>query len=617
MRGLLLLSVSLGWAQATDPTLEPGVNCAFRVAPDEFVEASTRARAANYERVMKFARSATADSGKGGTLAPAELPVRNLVDEEIFAALQKAGVRSARLTTDHEFVRRIYLDLTGRIPTPTQIREFVASEEPNKRADLIDRLLYSPEFVDRWVLWFGDLVGNVSTNTFFNLRPEGRNAYYRWMVESFSNGMSLKDLAWNSLVGKGNNFDVGPANYLLRSQTPGGPAQDTYDTAAYRASRDFLGMGHYDCILCHNGRGHLDSLSLWGRNATRADAQRMAAFFSRQRNQAATTDRADPRINSRNVTDVPTGQYDLNTNYGNRPRRAPIGTVRSFTPEYRTGGVPRSGDWRGEFAEFLINDPMFARNFANRIWKQLFNQGLVEPVDQLDPLRLDPENPPPAPWSLQASHPVLLERLAQRLYAQDYSLREFIRLLVSSSAYQLSAQYDDPWRLDYQPLFARHYPRRLEGEEIHDAIQTATGVLATYRVNGFAEPVNWALKLPDPLEAGGTTLMNTFYRGNRDTVARQQSGSIQQQLGLMNDTFVTNRIRMANSPVLRRIAANAVAKDLVEELYLTFLSRPPSARELLKATELFARASTTATRNAVIEDLAWAMINKLDFMFSY
>jgi hypothetical protein len=157
----------------------------------------------------------------------------------------------------------------------------------------------------------------------------------------------------------------------------------------------------------------------------------------------------------------------------------------------------------------------------------------------------------------------------------------------------------------------------LEGEEIHDAIQTATGVLATYRVNGFAEPVNWALKLPDPLEAGGTTLMNTFYRGNRDTVARQQSGSIQQQLGLMNDTFVTNRIRMANSPVLRRIAANAVAKDLVEELYLTFLSRPPSARELLKATELFARASTTATRNAVIEDLAWAMINKLDFMFSY
>jgi hypothetical protein len=617
---LLLLSLSVCFAQdpgaPVDPTMESGVNCAFRVAPDEFVDATAKARAASYQRVMKFSRQSSA-LGTGSTLAPTELPVRSFIDEEIFGALQKAGVRSARLSTDHEFVRRIYLDLTGRIPTPAQIREFVASEAPNKRAELIDRLLFSPEFVDRWVLWFGDLVGNVSTNTFFPLRAEGRNAYYQWMVDSFSKGMSLKDLAWNSIVAKGNNFDVGPANYLLRSQTPGGPAQDTYDTAAYRAARDFLGIGHYDCVLCHNGRGRLDSLSLWGRNATRAEAQRMAAFFSRERNQTATTDRLDPRFNSRIVTDVATGQYNLNTNYGNRPQRAPIGTLRSLAPEYRTGETPKSEDWRGEFAEFMINDPMFARNFANRIWKQLFNQGLVEPVDQLDPMRLDPAKPPPAPWTLQASNPFLLERLAQKLTSQDYNLREFIRELVSSSAYQLSAQYDDPWKLEYQPLFARHYPRRLEGEEIHDAIQTATGVLSAYRVNGFAEPINWALKLPDPLEAGGTTLMNTFYRGNRDTVARQQSGSIQQQLGLMNDTFVTNRIRMTSSPVLRQIALNATAQGLVEDLFLTFLSRPPTVRESTQAIDVLAKANSTAAKNAVIEDLAWAMINKLDFMFSY
>jgi len=627
IRGFLLavplsLSLSVGYAQEAlidqtpDHTMDPGVNCSFRVNPDEFVDAAAKARAAAYQRVVKFSHAALTDS-KGATLAPAQVPVRNFVDEEIFAALQKSGVRSARLSTDHEFVRRIYLDLTGRIPTPTQIREFVSSQEPAKRAELIDKLLYSPEFVDRWVLWFGDLVGNVSNNTFFSLRADGRNAYYSWMLESFSKTMSLKDLAWNSIVGKGNNFDVGPANYLLRSSTPGGPIQDTFDTAAYRASRDFLGMGHYDCVLCHNGRGRLDSLSLWGRNAMRADAQRMAAFFSRQRNVAVSSNNMDPRSLSRMVTDLPTGQYDLNTNFGNRPLRAPIGTVRNFTPEYRTGGVPKGGDWRGEFAEFMINDPMFARNFANRIWKQLFNQGLVEPVDQLDPLRLDPANPPPAPWLLQASNPMLLERLSQDLASKDFNLREFIRVLVNSSAYQLSAQYDDAWKLEYQPLFARHYPRRLEGEEVHDAIQLATGVLSTYRVAGFADPINWALKLPDPLEAGGTTLMNAFYRGNRDNVPRQQSGSIQQQLGLMNDTFVTNRVKLANSPVLRRIALSAVAKDLVEELYLTFLSRPPSLRESAKGIDLLAKASTTAAKNAVIEDLAWAMVNKLDFMFSY
>ncbi len=596
--------------------MDPGVNCSFRVNPDEFVDSASRSRRMSYDRVMKFTRSASSDV-KGATLAPAELPVRNFIDEEIFSALQKSGVRSARLSTDEEFVRRIYLDLTGRIPTAVQVREFVASGEATKRTDLIDKLLYSPEFTDRWVLWFGDLVGNVRNNTFFSPQAEGRNAYYFWMVEAFQKNMSLKDLAWNSIVGKGNNFDVGPANYLLRSSTPGGPIQDTFDTAAYRASRDFLGMGHMDCVLCHNGRGHLDSLSLWGKNATRAEAQRMAAFFSRERNQTVTNDQMDPRRNSRMVTDVMTGQYDLNTNYGNRPTRAPAGTTRNLTPEYRTGGTPKSADWRGEFAEFMINDPMFARNFANRVWKQLFNQGLVEPVDQLDPFRLDPSNPPPAPWSLQASNPILFERLAQHLTSQDFNLREFVRTLVSSSAYQLSAQYDDAWKLEYQPLFARHYPRRLEGEEVHDAIQLATGVLSSYRVTGFVDPINWALKLPDPLEAGGTTLMNTFYRGNRDNVARQQSGSIQQQLGLMNDTFVTGRVKMAASPVLKKIALNAVAKDLVEELYLTFLSRLPTQRESAKAIDLFAKATTTAAKNAVIEDLAWAMINKLDFMFSY
>ena len=297
MRGFfLLLSFSVGFAQDSDPTLEPGINCSFRIAPDEFVDAATRARAINYERVMKFSRSASATAGPGATLAPSEIPVRNLVDEEIFSALQKSGVRAARLSNDYEFVRRIYLDLTGRIPTAVQVREFVANDDPNKRADLIDRLLYSPEFVDRWVLWFGDLVGNVSTNSFFSLRAEGRNAYYNWMMDSFSKTMSLKDLAWNSLVAKGNNFDVGPANYVLRSSTPGGPAQDTYDTAAYRSARDFLGMGHYDCLLCHNGRGHLDTLSLWGKGATRAEAERMAAFFSRERNTAPVAERDDPRI---------------------------------------------------------------------------------------------------------------------------------------------------------------------------------------------------------------------------------------------------------------------------------------------------------------------------------
>src|SRR5436309_2966047 len=132
---------------------------------------------------------------------------------------------------------------------------------------------------------------------------------------------------------------------------------------------------------------------------------------------------------------------------------------------------------------------MFARNFANRIWKQLFNLGLVDPVDTLDPARLDPSNPPAAPWALQATHPELMERLAKEFTANYFNVRPFIRILVQSSAYQLSSRYDGDWSIEYVPLFARHYPRRMEGEEVHDAIAKATGVLGNYAVNGLPDKI--------------------------------------------------------------------------------------------------------------------------------
>src|SRR5262249_9588286 len=117
---------------------------------------------------------------------------------------------------------------------------------------------------------------------------------------------------------------------------------------------------------------------------------------------------------SEEIADFATGTYDLNTTYGNRPTRAPMGAVRSMTPVYRDGRTPPDGKgtWRDAYAAFLTSDPMFARNFANRLWKQFFNLGLVDPVDTMDPARLDSSNPPPAPWVLQASNPQLLESLA-------------------------------------------------------------------------------------------------------------------------------------------------------------------------------------------------------------
>ena len=597
-----------------------GVNCSFQTDPVEFLQRESRSRSDLFERTRKF--SGLRSAAQARTVAPSSLPRASFIDTHIFDRLQQAGVESAPLASDSEFLRRIYLDLTGRIPPAAEARAFLEDSSTEKRRALIDRLLYSAEFSDRWTMWLGDLLGNTQQAANFNRQFQGRNSMHQWMRTVIAQNKPLRDIAYEAVVARGNNYDdeAGPANFLLGGVS-NGPIQDTYDLMMVKTVGTFLGMGQYDCIVCHDGRRHLDQLSLWGKTALRIDAYRMSAFFSRLR-RIGNNDPQSPYLNSNHVYDLTTGAYDLNTNFGNRPNRTAIGTLRSLTPEYHfSKNVPANNDWRGQFGDFLAADPMLARNFANRIWKEMFNLALIEPVDGLDPARLDPKNPPPAPWTLQATHPELFEELAQALHNSNYNLREFLRLIAESTAYQLSSRYDGPWDVNHVPLFARHYPRRLMGEEIHDAIQTATGVKGRYTVQGWVDSVEWAMQLPEPVEPRSNgavaTFMNTFLRGNRDTQVRRQSGSIQQQLALMNDAFLYNRARVATSPVLLAVSRVTDNNAAVDELFLTHLTRLPSEYERAKAVEHLKKAANAAARNTAIEDLSWALMNKVEFIFSY
>ncbi|MEO8131541.1 MAG: DUF1553 domain-containing protein, partial [Bryobacteraceae bacterium] len=592
-----------------------------------------------------------------GTVNASSVARRNFIDEQIFGRMAQANAEAAPLTTDEEFVRRITLDLTGRIPTPAQVRDFEASTDPNKRNDLIGKLLYSPEFVDKWTLWFGDLLQNsanpLSTASFGRV-TDGRNAYYNYIKKAIADSKSVRDIAWEAVAASGNSFnsETAAVNFAMNASAANGPVQDTYDMMLMKTAGAFLGLAHYDCLACHSGRGHLDLLSLWGQRTSRMDAWRMSAFFSRMRmNRYAqqSTQYTDPNYQSVDVLDAAAGQYDLNVTFGNRPPRctnalpldaktnrcppAANAAANQVTPEYRgTLAKPKDGNWRASFADNMVNDPMFARNFANRIWRQMFNMGLVEPVDGLDPDRLDPSNPPPAPWALQATHPELLEKLSRALIDSSFNLREFIRLIAESSAYQLSSRYDGDWKAEYVPLFARHYPRRLDGEEIHDAIALATGVPGKYVIQASSnrisptdptpnlpDPVVWAVQLPDTLEprSNGTVanFMNNFIRGNRDTQPRSQAGSILQQLSLMNDSFVNSRTKTSASPVLAAIAKMPTNEAIVNEIFLTFLSRKPSAREMNRGVNFLSKYTTAAAKSTAVEDMAWVAINKVDFLF--
>lgn len=603
------------WAQ--DVSSE---NCTFRNDPTTADLLAARTRRGAYERALRVSRAlGLAEAGGSQTL-----PRNNFIDEHIFGRLETEGVAPARLAGDEEFLRRVTLDLTGQTPSPSQIRAFLADGSPEKRSRVIGELLDSEAFVEKWTIWLGDLLQNARFAANRSQQIQGRNAMHEWIRASIAGGKSFRDIAWETVATTGNNYDAAApgVNFVVRSFAPMGPAQDTYDMMLERTARVFLGLGHYDCLLCHDGRRHLDSVSAWGAYATRAEAQRMAAFFSRtQMTPYRSADQSDPYAGSYTITDRPNGQYNLNVNFGNRPSRILPNGPASYTPVYRDGRAPSGGTWREEFARFMIEDPMFARNFANRLWKAMFNLALAEPVDALDPDRLDPATPPPPGWDFQASHPALLEELTRTVRENDFNLRETLRIIANSTAYQLSSRYEGEWDITKAELFARRIPRRLEGEEVHDAILRATATSVPgggYVVPGWEDRVPRAMLLPDPLEPRGVgavnAFLNSFQRGNRDTVQREQSGSILMMLQLMNSPLVNDRVRLAASPFLRsmRDAANPAA--VVDEMFLAFLARHPSSQERAIALRSFENATSRA---AAVEDLAWALINRVDFLFSY
>ncbi|MGH9202502.1 MAG: DUF1549 domain-containing protein, partial [Vicinamibacterales bacterium] len=310
-------------------------DCTLESNREEFLTRQARARRNLYETTMRVGRSA--GRGGGETVYAAEIPIRNFVDQAIFGKLVASKVPSAKLSGDEEFLRRLHLDLTGTIPSPEEVREFLASDSPSKRDDVIDRLLYTPAFRDRWTMWLMDLLQNVAFPANFDRQYRARNAFQDWGVRVIDAQKSLRDVAIEAITATGNTFDSDSAgtNWPINGKTPMGPIQDTYDTMLNKNATTFLGLSHYDCLLCHNGRGHLELVSLWGSTATRLEAQQMAAFFARlNMPQRANQDPSAFYYRSFDVSDRLTGNYDLNTNFGNRPDRTPYSANRFLTPVY-------------------------------------------------------------------------------------------------------------------------------------------------------------------------------------------------------------------------------------------------------------------------------------------
>ena len=559
----------------------------------------------------------------------------NTIDRYIFQAMAAASVSPAPPTTDFEFVRRVTLDLTGRIPTASQVTSFVNDTSPDKRSKYIENLLASSQWVDKWTNYFGDFFQNNSRNTQIIRFQDGVVGFNNYIRGSLSSGKPYDQMAREIITATGtNSYTQGELNWLVGGIVTGGPTQDIWDQQMANIATTFLGLSNLNCLECHNGRGHLDSLNLWGAQTTRQQAWAMASFLSH----TPTPTRTVVTPGNNNIyywaiaDNLRLPDYPLNTTTGNRPARQPVGSMTNVHPTYMFGGQsPASGSsYRAALAQYVTSDFQFARAAVNYMWAQFFGLGIVDPPDQFDPARLDPNDPPDVPWPvdptqnwpLQPSNPQLLNALAQDFVNSKFDMKALMREIVNSKTYQLSSRYNGTWNPAWESLFARKMVRRLWAEEVHDAITQSSGVVPNYNMGAVFGSVSWAMQLPEPLStpdgANGAinNFLNAFLRGNRDDQTRRQDGSISQALDLLNDNFVMSRVQLAKAPKSGLLASVAAMPNdqAVNTLFLSILSRYPTDAEMSAA---LGHLSTTSTRNQELENLMWSLFNKVDFVFNY
>jgi hypothetical protein len=495
-----------------------------------------------------------------------ELKVQNRIDEFVFARWKQLGIRPAKPCSDSVFVRRVYLDVIGTLPTAREAREFLLDREPDKRQALIERLLERDEFADYWALKWGDLL-RVKAEFPINLWPNAAQAYHRWIRTSIRENAPYDRFVRELLTANGSNFRVPQVNFFRAMQNREPPA------IAQAVALTFLGTRTEN----------------WPKERLAG----MAAFFSRLRYKSTAEWKEE----------IIFFDPDLGLDSGVGGAAAP-----AMFPDGTSVRLPMDRDPRAVFADWLLapGNPWLARNIVNRIWAWLQGRGIIHEPDDLRP-----DNPP--------SNPELLTFLEKELVEAHYDLRHIYRLILNSSTYQLSPlpQGEDP-RAEVQ--FAYYPTRRLEAEVLIDALNQITGTTESYS-SPIPEPFTFvpeeqrAIALADG--SVSSPFLEMFGRSPRDTgleSERTNRITAEQRLHLLNSSHIQRKIEQ--SPKLTALMqTGSKPRDVIDGFYLTILSRLPTEAELLVLADY--AQSGTADRRAVPVDIAWALINTTEFLYRH
>jgi hypothetical protein len=553
---------------------------------------------------------------------------RNFIDDRVFGRMERDHIPHAPLATDQEFFRRVTLDLTGRIPSSSDLREFLADKSPKKRAQLIDRLVGSPAFVDKWAYFLMD------TFRANGKMMRGVQLFHVMLKDSLAGDRPYEDLARSIISASAkSNYVVASANPLVREHVEGKPGEasgpddlskvhqmDTHDELSILFARVFLGM-NISCISCHDGKGHLEKVNVYLSTRKRSDFFQEAAFMGHTR-YIPHVEVKEAKMGHFTVDDLGAG---YNTKADSMLRIKRYGGPE--TPKFLLTDEPARPDAapRDELARMLTAHPQFARATVNMFWAKLMGIGIVEPTDEFDLARQDPNNLPKG-WELQPSNLELLNDLADYFRKNNHSLHKLFSLICNSSAYQLSARFPGEWKDSYTNYYARKYVRMLTAEELHDAIATATERPGKFGGGGRRKPVAgaeepevtqsvpMAMQVSFPRNTGELkSFMQAFGQANRGTPAHPPQPSPLQPIMLMRSSVVNDRVLAEKDSRVERLL-NSYKDDgkVVDELFLATLSREPMPEERALAVSVMQKNRVEGAQN-----VQWALLNLVEFLYNF
>ncbi|MBT3200677.1 MAG: DUF1553 domain-containing protein [Phycisphaerales bacterium] len=506
------------------------------------------------------------------SLAGAAVPSGSAkIDLVVLAGLKQQNIPTSKVCTDAVFLRRVYLDVIGTLPTAAETRAFLADKSLAKRTKLIDALMERDEFADYWANKWSDLL-RVKAEFPINLWPNAAQAYHHWIRAGIKENKPYDKFVREILTSSGSNFRVPQVNFYraLQSKEP--------EALASTVALTFMGV----------------RADKWDKDRLAG----MAVLFSQ-------------------VGFKKTAEWKEEVVYFDSMKAAKNAASGLLSKAKFPDGTPakltETADPRVVFANWLTNarNPWFTRNIANRAWFWLQGRGVIHPVDDCNA-----KNPP--------SNARLLALLQRELITSKYDIKHLFRVILNSKTYQRSAipASKNP---KAEALFA-HYPlRRLDAEVLIDALCHITGTTETYS-SLIPEPFTFipedcrSIALPDG--SIGSPFLELFGRPPRDTGTedeRNNTPTAAQRLHMLNSSHIRNKIERSKklAPLLRFSKGNP--QKPVQALYLTILSRYATPGELKIVKEYAQGPEVKGKMGAriVLTDLAWALINSSEFLYRH